>query len=99
MHTHTCIHSRIESDFKKPGAPQPQACFKNPPYCTSFDLNKRLTSFLYKAIDQQVFSSSFKQRTRIRMRICTHGWQTGDKEIDQTATFWHHLFHKTLVQH
>ena len=32
------------------------------------------------------------------MRTCTHGQQTGGKEIDQTATFRHRLFHKTLVQ-
>ena len=55
---------------------------KNPPYCTSLDLNKRLTSFLCKAIDQRVV---FKQRTRMGMRICTHDQQTGGKEIDQTA--------------
>ena len=33
------------------------------------------------------FSFSFKQRTRMRMHICTHGQQTGGKEIDQTALF------------
>ena len=33
------------------------------------------------------------------MCICMHGWQTGGKEINQTATVWCHLFYKTLVQH
>ena len=55
------------------------------PYYGSFDLNKQLTYFLCKAIDQKVVS--FKQRIGMRMRICMHGWQTGGKEIDQKATF------------
>ena len=33
------------------------------------------------------------------MRICTHGRQTGGREINQTATFWRRLFYKTLVEH
>ena len=45
------------------------------------------------------FSSSFKQRTRMRMCICMPGQQTDGKEIDQTVTFWCRLFHKTLEQH
>ena len=33
------------------------------------------------------------------MYICRHGWQTGAKEINQTATVWRRFFYKTLIQH
>ena len=54
---------------------------------------------IFSMQSNQYFSSSFKQRARMRMHICTHGQHTGGKEIDQTATFWYRFFHKTLVQH
>ena len=58
---------------------------KNSPYCRP----EQTINIFSTQSDRSTghFSFSFKQRTRMRMSICTHGQQTGGKEIDQTATF------------
>ena len=35
----------------------------------------------------------------MRMRICTHGQQTGSVEINQTVTFLSHFTYKRFMQH
>ena len=45
------------------------------------------------------FSSSYKQRAMMHMRICRHCWQTGGRKISLAAIFRHHFFYKTLMHY
>ena len=73
---------------------------ENPSYCVSFNFIKQATSSLREAINHKSsFTSSFKQYTAIHMRICTHGWQTGGKEINQTVTLQPRFAYKQFMQH
>ena len=45
---------------------------------------------------QSCFSTSLKQRTMVRMRICRHCRQTGGKELSLATIFRHVSFTKHL---
>ena len=71
---------------------------ENSLYYAPLNFIKQL-NYINRSITMMSFTSIFKQRTTMHMRMYTRGWQAGGAEINQMVTFPPCFAYKQFMQY